>query len=1425
MKSRRYAAVLLLIGASVAALLTPLGPWSVLRLSAPLIAPWTLHVREVDGSLWSGVTLRDASLSNEALRVRLRAKEITLSPSRRALALRQPHLSLGRSEEVASSKNATTQIFLPTAWLPNMQAIDGRIDIELDDSNTLRIRGWQGRYRRGAEQTGSLKSTIDTWQVDGDTLLLSGSCATHITLHPTQLIVDSLHVPIHTDAMRAQIRASGTLSLAGQRLVEAQYSISAPTSDNPFGVEGPIAGSLRPLNLQSTLGIHMTHRRLGPLNALASVRLDTTHINVDSLHADGAGGTLSGRIAYILSSDSLQVDLQVERIALAQIDTTLAGHADGLLQAEFDLAHRRYRAESTLRLQDLAWTEMRPFHATLRAQHEDDGTTLLSLDSAPVQLALRGQSDLSGHYDLRAEGQLAPTALFDIDMPPITLHGMLRPDTLHWTAHTAQLPILSNASFGPLRAEANISSSGHGQIHVAVEEDLLIGYGQFDLNSEHADSLSLAVRALPLHRLHPQAEGILSFDLSATGPWKRDGIDAYAEAQVRNFSYATWRGGDLTGHARWTNNRGNSQLRTPHARADISIDSAQYFTANVALSGPQLQASTEDALVLSGHLSLRGPVYDLDRSQGQLTVDMLKLSYASAHAASKEPFQIDLAEGSAILPPIHLRTSMGPLNLTGMAAADTLSVHADWPHINPQVLMPTLSAEQGIGHITLSGRPAQPRATGWLDLQAVSIDTLLLGDIRAQWSLRDTLRAHTVLRQNGRRAVQLNVSWPFAQSDQPDARVRVALRVDTLSLRAPLTHALDRPARGQLSLRWDLNTPLNGTAPMWAPGALRGDVRIDQLSVETQNQNHPIHVTLTPGAQLHANDATLALRSLDLNIRRYDRDAEKFLPAGELSLEGRLPALTAGSAQLRITDLDLLLLGITEGRLNVNGQFTGTHNDPHLSVRMDAQTSDLGHIEGTLSGDRTESHWNLRWATPLTDWLSVKGYLPWDLNSARIDWRNGKVNAHTDRIDLAALSPLLTDLDQLSGHMAGHVQAHGLDSTMTLNGQIEFEDVEWALLDVKPTYPLPDGRIDFSGRRGRLSGFSAGKTPAYDAFTLSGQLDLSSFAKPHFDLALDTRGLDLHYEDLFRADDVDLQLRINGSALHSRLSGRVALHAPVAEPVLVVLNAPPVPPPPPALRDELFENMELDVQMELRDLRVDSELTNANTSGGIGISGTFYKPVFQGDLNLNEGTLYLLNRSFELREGRIALNDLVPTRSLLEVAYDPLELNPDLDLSATAQVVDRGDADRQYTVTMSLQGPAQSAAPRFESTPALSFNRIVNLLAFGTTDVSNFNYGTALGTAAGRLLSKRVEKVGIDEFAILPSSAIMGIEQGEPALRMGKFFDMPFPMWFRYEAAISNMSQGEVRIEHRLNSIFTLTGSAQSEYDRYGLGVGLQKEF
>jgi outer membrane usher protein FimD/PapC len=47
----------------------------------------------------------------------------------------------------------------------------------------------------------------------------------------------------------------------------------------------------------------------------------------------------------------------------------------------------------------------------------------------------------------------------------------------------------------------------------------------------------------------------------------------------------------------------------------------------------------------------------------------------------------------------------------------------------------------------------------------------------------------------------------------------------------------------------------------------------------------------------------------------------------------------------------------------------------------------------------------------------------------------------------------------------------------------------------------------------------------------------------------------------------------------------------------------------------------------------------------------------------------------------------------------------------------------------------------------------------------------------------------------------------------------------RYEAATAKPAFGELRLEYKLTSYLTLTGAAQSEYDRYGLGLGLKKDF
>ncbi len=1422
MRKRLHAAALLALALVGAALYTPLGPWALLRGAALLSSPQTLQADGISGSLWSGFSLRGARFYDAAQRVELRVEELAISLRPASVRLQEPHLTLALAAATDSAQRAPVAIQLPIEWLPDLHLINGSADVDLGDGSHLRLQGWSGRYRSALEQTGSLDMQLHTWQIDSDSLQITGSLAARAMLHTDYIDIDSLQADVHVDALRALIGMAGRLDFSAQRALRTTWHLHATGHGDSLRAEADVAGALQPLALRAALRGHLFSALLGEVPFAADARVDTAHATLDSLQATVLAGVLHAQARYALSGDSLSATLRAEQLALAHIDSTLSGSAAGHARAEFDFATRRYSAETRFFFNDIHWPGARPFDAALQGQHLPDGTTHLQLDSPAAALVAHGQSDLEGQYELHISGQLQPRAAFDLDMAPINLRATLRPDTLQLFADTAHLPAVADTPFGPVRAEVNLRAARYVDARIELEDSLLVGRGLFDLRRGRTDSFHIAVHRLPLSRLAQSTAGALSLDLRADGPLAIDSLLVQVDLQAGDVRHDSWRGGDIAAGLRWSAGTGSGWARTAHAQATVSIDSAQNVAARAAFRGLQLHSTDGDSLALVGELTLRTPLYYASAGSAELAIDSLDLAIGGAGLTARAPLHLRYADGLLASSQALLHTPLGPMTIAGSASVDALSVDVDWPQIDMSALATDLHLEQGTGHMTISGRLAQPQMDGWMDLRAVRLDTALLGDLRVDWTLRDSLVARATLRQRQRPALTASVSAPTLGTGraEPGTAAHISLSIDALSLRAPLTYMLGSPARGLLSLSADVHVPLVNEH-----GALRGDVRVEQFSIDAQIGGEALNLMLAPGARAQANQQGIRLEGLLAEMSRYDRDAEAFLPAGTLSLDGRLPTDGDSDVRLHMADVDLLLLGGPDGMANLQAQLTGTYGAPQLFAHLDIATDDLGSAETALTGDSTGAYMHLRWNTLLQDSLTVKGHLPWNLSAGRIDWTAGWLEAHSDGIDLSALVDLLTDLDALGGRALGQVHARGLDSTLTLDGHIDFADVQLALLGVTPTYALPDGRLAWSGRRGTLRNFSSGPTNSYDEMAMSGFVDLGDLLEPTFDVALRARGLDLHYADIFRDDDINVDLRMAGSTRRSQLSGSLTLQSPVAEPVFVVLNSPPVPPPPPALRDEFLENMELDVHVQLRDLQVDSELTNARASGGIGISGTFYKPVFQGDVVLDEGSIYVLNRPFELEEGRIVLNSLVPTRSLLEVAYDPLVLDPTLDLRATAQVVDRGDGDARYTVTMSLQGAAQSAAPRFESTPALDFNRIVNLLAFGTTDVSDFNYGTALGTAAGRLLSKRVARVGIDEFAVLPSSNIIGVEQGQPALRMGKFLEIPFPMWVRYEAAINSMGQGEVRLEHRLNSILTLTGSAQSEYDRYGLGIGLKKEF
>jgi hypothetical protein len=119
---------------------------------------------------------------------------------------------------------------------------------------------------------------------------------------------------------------------------------------------------------------------------------------------------------------------------------------------------------------------------------------------------------------------------------------------------------------------------------------------------------------------------------------------------------------------------------------------------------------------------------------------------------------------------------------------------------------------------------------------------------------------------------------------------------------------------------------------------------------------------------------------------------------------------------------------------------------------------------------------------------------------------------------------------------------------------------------------------------------------------------------------------------------------------------------------------------------------------------------------------------------------------------------------------------------------------------------------------------LYRLLAFGAVQQSQSEKDIFYTAAGQLLLSRQVKKIGLDQFQLLPSGTLLETV-GEPSIRLGKFFKFPLHLQVNYEAATDYPSEGQFRIEHKVGAYLTLNGAAQSKYQRYGLGIGLKKDF
>jgi len=1424
MKRWRYRVVAALAAALFALACTPLGPLALARLLERGAGEWRVAVGGQEGSLLFGFTLAEIHCHNRALGLEAQIAALEFSPWAWSASVRAPSVRIEPVAQMADEPPA--DIELPLAIIPDIAITEGRLDFVAGDF-ALAARDWHASYGATGDSAGILELAMPEVQVGERTLAVTGG----LQLSPRRIDSGRIDARVVDDSLHLAARISFGLGLALPQPLQAVTTLQIEADSLRAELTAVLDGALAPLRLAGDLTGAGVMPLAGAMALRGRVQTDGDFVVLDSLAVSVLDGELTGRGRY--GADSLSLLLAGSDLDMAPL--AAEGDLGFELAATVDLLELRYEADLRARLRGVELAPAQRADVELAALHHYSGQTQVELQSAAFALTAQGASDLDGAYDLALSGQIAPDLWLDAAVP-VAIGGRARPDSLAVSLRSDHLPGAVGVALGPVAADLVLSDNRHLAADIRLERGMGGVRAQVDLARARVDTLEAWLDKLPLQCIAPALDGEVDALVQGSGALSLGELALDGSIAAENVVYAEWHSPDIGAVLALRQGIVEAAVEGRDVHATVRWDTTQALTADVALgrpAGPGAVAARfgrsvagraeGDSLVVQGDVYWQGPLDDLRAASARVALDSLAWRAEGWSVHSAGPLAIALDEGTLNFARTRLSTPVGPLTLTGSAGLDSLALALALPALRLDGLVPDFDA-RGTGQLQLGGTWQRPTAEGLVELASMRLDTLALGAAQIELALADTLVVRAAA-QAGLRAALSSPAAPLFGRGRGRARLTVA--AERADLGPVLGYALGQPSAARLDLDGTLYAALGDTALDW--GMLSGQVTVRDLRAATLVEGDSLQLDLLSPGALTIHQGRAALDSLALRFRRYDRDRLALRPAGALRLAGEISAVSASRLDLALDSLDLVFLGGPEGRADVRAQLSGVTTAPQLAAELWVETEDFGEVSGHLAGDEHGGRWHLNWTTLIEDSLVVTGQVPWDLAAGGIAWDQGRLAAQSEGIGLFVFADLIADLDHLDGRIGADLQIAGLDSTLALYGELGVADLELALLDLEPVYALPDGRVRFDGRQVALEGFVASAEPerGFRSLELGGQLDLAQLDDPGFDLRLQAERLASRYEDIFQADDIDLDLAFTGVLSSSRLAGRIRLDRPRSEPTLVVFNAPPVPPPPPALRDDFLENMALDIELELRSLSLASELAEVGASGAVDIGGTFYKPVFQGDVAIDEGRIFLLNQQFEFDAGRVVFNSLEPTGSILDVAYDPLELNPELDIRASTPepVEDINDEGSAYEVSLLLQGRAQEVVPQFSSEPSRDFASIVNLLAFNTMSFSEAKYSAAFGAVAGQLLGKRVDKIGLDDFALLPSSTVVGAESGA-AIRVGKYLGgLPAPLWVRYEALLDEMSSGEVRIEHRVGSFLTITGSAQSEYDRYGLGIGLRKKF
>jgi autotransporter translocation and assembly factor TamB len=723
--------------------------------------------------------------------------------------------------------------------------------------------------------------------------------------------------------------------------------------------------------------------------------------------------------------------------------------------------------------------------------------------------------------------------------------------------------------------------------------------------------------------------------------------------------------------------------------------------------------------------------------------------------------------------------SSGPLTAEVLASQTQLRGELRAPAARLEDISPLLpAAARGRGALALTARgegtPRAWRATGTLTSPLVEIGPGPLRQLRALFAL-------------------------------DPARIEVTeLSVDALGV----------PTRGTATWGWAGGGSAKATLgpaslaglAMVPPGAgLRGTGRatIDAAMSSAADVTGTARVVLDDVA---VGDAALGRGQLDASAQNGAVRADLAFPDPRLqvSARGRVDAAGMLDAEVTSADIDLArvarLLGSTLNGIGGTLAARATARVPLAEPRRGDGVVSIDPLRLVAAGDTWESPnpVQLRWAQGTLSLAEFRLTAKKDgfVSGAGTVSADGRLDGRASaQLPLDLLTAMRPEIRESDGVLDLSVRASGTLSAPTFVGDgavhrasLLFRDRPEALRDIEARFALSTQGVQVKDATASMGG---GRVQAQGALALQG------WQAGGYRFKLQAKNVALgEIEGFSSAWDADLEL--SGLTREAQLTGQARLVRGAYRRDLTVLSV--LMSPAQAASVEPTTPMRLRIRADLDDnLVVRSRSADLRAGGVLNVEGTTARPIVFG--------------SVESRDGRITFRgrDWSVTNASVRFA-DPRRLDPYLEVLATSRIA-------EYDVTMQVTGPVSNITVRFSSTPRLSQNDLLSLVAFGATGAAlRESPVTVLLGEAGKLLATNV--LGVE-----PGVSGLRISTTSSSDRASELHGFPGEEQ-RSPVGPSRNSPGgrseKVHIEYQLWAPLYLSG----EYDReYGYGADVVLRF